>query len=123
MANTAALSYLPLWNSTDTKTPDRTLGWEYGGWTQPFAGVQYDLSGPDRNVFDRALYAEDETPPGEDDTVTAEQTRIAKDEVLRTINEALAVPKLPKAARTALESGAKPATETIIRLGGGDPDS
>lgn len=124
MANTYALSDLPLWNSTDTKTPDRNLGWPYGGWQSPYAGVQYDLSGPDRNVFDAALYADDEQPPvDEGDTVTAEQTRIAKEEVLRTINEALAVPKLPPAARTALRDGAKPATETIIRLGGGDPDS
>lgn len=64
--------------------------------------------------------------PGESEEealMTAEQTRIAKDDVLRTIDEALAVPDLPDAAFTALLYGARPATETIIRLGGGDPDS
>jgi len=65
-------------------------------------------------------------PPGEtaeEALVTAEQTRIAKDDILRTIDEALAVPDLPEAAYTALLYGARPATETVVRLGGGDPDS
>jgi len=65
-------------------------------------------------------------PPGEtaeEAVVTAEQTRIAKEDILRTIDEALAVPGLPDAAIEALWYGARPATETVIRLGGGDPDS
>lgn len=72
----------------------------------------------------------DDPPPeiedgetAEEALVTAEQTRIAKEDVLRTIDEALAVPGLPEAAQMALQYGARPATETIIRLGGGDPDS
>lgn len=56
--NATDFAYLPLWNATDTKVPDRSRGWEYGGWTKPWAGVQFDLSGPDLDEMDPALYAD-----------------------------------------------------------------
>jgi hypothetical protein len=47
----------------------------------------------------------------------AEMARIAEEEALRTVNEALAVPGLPDAARTPLQHGTVPALNTIIGLG------
>lgn len=111
MGNPTDFAALPLWSATDTKVPDRAQGWAYGGWAPPFAGVQYDLSGPDRDCFDAALYAEN----GGDNDMTDSQRAIVQDEILRNVNKALSYKGLPAGARTALESGAKPACETLIR--------
>lgn len=52
---------------------------------------------------------------GGDDGMTDSQRAILSDEVLRNIDKALAVPRLPRAAREALAAGARPACETLIR--------
>lgn len=113
---------LPLWVALWDWVPDLTVWRPFGGWTQ-LAGKQWtgNAQGPlvggqaiDRDVFDAAVVSVAE----EDDmALVAELERIAEEEVIRNIEKALAVPRLPKAAREALQFGALPAAQTIARGG------
>lgn len=62
-----------------------------------------------------AIYVAVPSENGGDDSMTDSQRAILSDEVLRNIDKALAVPRLPRAAREALAAGARPACETLIR--------
>lgn len=118
MGNTPAFASLPLWDADYTGVPTLTPPYPlYGGWTRR-AIHQYDGRGSLAGISPLDLDAVDPALLGEN-TVTDEQMaevqRIARDEVIRNIKKALAVPKMPAAARTALVSGALPAAQTLAR--------
>ncbi len=105
--NSAAFHTLPLW-SAEYGTPHDLETWtSYGGWTH-LSMKQYQGNPIDLNVCDPAVTGE---------VVVTDESRayvqqVAQSEILRTLDAALAL-KLPKAAREALQYGAKPAAQTL----------
>lgn len=139
-ANTTAFSDRLLWASDFDRNPDITVWHQYGGWDQAhLAGKQWcgESSGPEAVIagtaVDRSVWDTDVLPGGDtnggDDSMTDSQRAILNTEVIRnldlaldSIGTALGTPRLPSAARTALQdardnlaAGARPAAQTLAR--------
>lgn len=131
MGNSTVCADLPLWDAEYTGAPALGMAAPYGGWTRR-AIHQYSGNGSlagisplDLNAVDPALLEEADMT----DAQMAEVQRIAREEVLRNVDLALAnidaalgYKRVPAGAQTSLimarenlAAGARPATQTLAR--------